>query len=104
MPITLGIPTETTPGEARVALVPEVATKLQKAGAHLVMLRGAGRAAQFPDEAFKDVEFVSDADTVLARADVLLKVQPPVAAEVAQLKSTATLVSFLQPHAQPDLV
>jgi NAD(P) transhydrogenase subunit alpha len=68
------------------------------------MQRGAGRAAQFPDEAFKDVEFVSDADTVLARADVLLKVQPPVVSEIARLKGTATVVSFLQPHAQLDLV
>lgn len=104
MPITLGILTETAPGEARVALVPEVAIKLQKAGAHVLMQRGAGRAAQFPDEAFKDVEFVSDADTVLARADVLLKVQPPVVSEIARLKGTATVVSFLQPHAQLDLV
>ena len=61
MPITLGILTERTPGEARVALVPEIATKLQKTGGRVLMERGAGRAAQFHDEAFKDVEFASDA-------------------------------------------
>jgi NAD(P) transhydrogenase subunit alpha len=104
MPITLGIVTERLPGETRVALVPEVATKLQKAGAYLLMERGAGRAAQFPDEAFKDVEFVNDANAVLALADVLLQVQPPAAADIAKLKPSATLVSFLQPHTQPELV
>jgi len=104
MPITLGILTERTPGEARVALVPEIATKLQKTGVRVLMERGAGRAAQFPDEAFKDVEFASDADAVLARADVVLGVQPPPAADIAKFRAGATLVSFLQPHAQPDLV
>ena len=104
MPTTLGIVTEKTAGEARVALVPEIATKLQKTGVHVLIERGAGHAAQFPDESFKDVELASDADTVLARSDVLLKVQPPTLDEVAKLKSNATLVSYLQPHAQVELV
>src|SRR3974390_990162 len=104
MPVTLGILTERTPGEARVALVPEIATKLQKIGARVVMERGAGRAAQFPDEAFKNVEFVNDAEAVLACADIVLRVQPPTPAEVGRYKAGAILVSYLQPHAQADLV
>jgi len=50
MPITIGVPKETTPGERRVALVPDVAKKLIALGAALCIERGAGAAASFRDE------------------------------------------------------
>jgi NAD(P) transhydrogenase subunit alpha len=74
MTVTLGVLKETSPGENRVALIPEVATKLKAAGARVVVERGAGVTAQFPDEVFKDVEFVDSAQAVLSQADVLLTV------------------------------
>jgi len=104
MTLTLGVPKETLPGECRVALVPEVAAKFVAAGAQLVIERGAGVLAQFPDNVFKDAEFVDGPDAVLNRADILLKVQPPSLEEVAQMKSGATLVCFMYGHLRLDVV
>jgi NAD(P) transhydrogenase subunit alpha len=104
MPVTLGVLKETLPGEQRVALVPEVAGKFKALGARVLIERGAGVLAQFPDAAFKDVEFADSAAQVLAQADVLLKVQPPSLQEVAQLKAHAVVVGFLQPHAQAEMI
>ena len=97
MPITLGVPRETQPGERRVALVPELAAKFAALGATILVERGAGAAAQFPDDLYKNVEF-ADAAQVYARSDVLLKVQPLTLAEVAAMKPGATHLGFMQPH------
>jgi NAD(P) transhydrogenase subunit alpha len=104
MTLILGVLKETVPGECRVALVPEVAAKFVAAGAQLLVQRGAGVLAQFPDNVFKDVEFVDDPSAVLSRADILLKVQPPSLEEVALMKSGATLVSFMYGHLRLDVV
>jgi len=104
MAIILGVPKESTPGESRVALVPEVAAKFAAAGVQVVIEAGAGTAAQFPDAEFKDVEFVGSADAVLSRADLLLKVQPPSLEEIGKLKPGATVVGFMQAHARADMV
>lgn len=98
MPVTIGALKETAPNELRVALVPEVAAKFAAAGAKVVMERGAGESAQFPDALYKEVEFVDSAAQVLARADVLLKVQPPTLAEVAALRDGAVVIGFFQAH------
>lgn len=104
MAITLGVLKETVPGESRVALIPEIAAKFHAAGARVLMEQGAGVTAQFPDAQFKDVEFVDSAATVLARSDVLLKVQPPTLGEIADLKNGAVVIGFLQPHAGRERV
>ncbi len=104
MSITLGVLKETVPGENRVAVVPEVATKFIAAGARVLIERGAGTMAQFPDALFKDVEFADSADAVLARADILLTVQPPTLAVLGKLREGATVIGFLQPHADADRV
>lgn len=104
MSLTVGVLKETVPGECRVALVPEVAAKFIAAGARIVMERGAGVAAQFPDASYQDVEFVDSASAVLSRAGLLLKVQPPTPDEAAQLQSGATLISFIYGHLRPEVV
>lgn len=104
MPLILGVLKESAPGECRVALVPEVAAKFTAAGAQVLMERGAGVLAQFPDASFKDVEWVDTADAVLNRADILLKVQPPTLDEVAQMKTGATLVCFMYGHLRLEVV
>jgi NAD(P) transhydrogenase subunit alpha len=96
--IIIGVPRETTPGESRVALVPEVVAKFAKLGARVVLERGAGDAAKFPDAAYKDVEFVDSAAELYARADLLLRVQPLTPAEVGMMKSGAVHAGFMQPH------
>lgn len=102
MTVTLGVLKETAPGECRVALVPEVAAKFKAAGARILVERDAGTLAQFPDFAFKDAEFADDGQ-VLSTADVILKVQPPTTAEIQQLRSGATLLSFMYPHLHLDM-
>ena len=104
MSITLGVLKETVAGENRVAIVPEIATKFIAAGARVLLEKGAGSAAQFPDSLFMDVEFADSAAAVLARADVLLKVQPPTLGELGQLKEGSIVIGFLQPHADAERV
>jgi NAD(P) transhydrogenase subunit alpha len=101
--VVVGVLTETTPAETRVAVVPEIAAKLKAAGVRVFLERGAGTAAHFPDASFADVEF-GDASAVLASADVLLKVQPPSLAEVNALKKGAVVIGYMQAYARPDLV
>jgi NAD(P) transhydrogenase subunit alpha len=103
MSVVVGVLAETAAKETRVAVVPEIAAKLKAAGARVLMERGAGNAAHFPDNLYADVEF-SDAATILSSADVLLKVQPPSLDEVAALKKGAVVIGFMQAYARPDLV
>jgi NAD(P) transhydrogenase subunit alpha len=104
MPVTIGVLKETVRGENRVAVVPEVATRLAALGARLLIERGAGEAARFPDALYQDAGFADSPAAVLAGADLLLAVQP-LSAELAQgLKPGSTLVGFIAPHAQAALV
>ena len=96
--ILVGVPREMQSGEARVALVPEIAAKFAAAGARLVIERGAGAAAQFPDAGYKNVEILDEAAAVYARADLLLKVQPLTPAEAGLVKSGAVHAGFMQAH------
>ena len=104
MPVTIGVLKETVRGENRVAVSPEVATRLTGQGARVLMERGAGIAARFPDSLYKDATFADGADAVLAASDLLFTVQPPDAGIVARLKAGATVVGFLAPHSQGPLV
>ena len=54
MPIRVGAPKETTPGERRVALVPDVAQRLAKLGVEVLLETGAGSAAHYPDDAYRN--------------------------------------------------
>ncbi|MGE0465995.1 MAG: NAD(P) transhydrogenase subunit alpha [Steroidobacteraceae bacterium] len=104
MAVTIGVLKETARGENRVAVVPEVATRLAALGARLLIERGAGAAARFPDAAYKDAGFADTADAVIAASDLLLAVQPLDPAVAARLKPGSVLLGYLAPHAQPALV
>src|ERR1700722_13240615 len=103
MAVVVGVVTETAPTETRVAVVPEIATKLKAAGVRVLIERGAGAAAHFPDALYADVEF-GDAAAILSSADVILKVQPPSLAEIGAIKKGAVVIGFMQAYARPDLV
>ena len=103
MAVVVGVLKETQPTETRVALVPEIAAKLKAAGVRVLIERGAGTRAHFPDVLYKDAE-LSDAAAILAAADVLLKVQPPTPEEVNALKQGAVVIGFMQAYAKPELV
>jgi H+-translocating NAD(P) transhydrogenase subunit alpha len=104
MPVTIGALRERAPGETRVSIVPEIADKLAKAGARVLMERGAGVAAQFPDDLYRTVEWADSPAAVLAAADVLLCVQPLDLEQIAALKPGAVVIGFLQPYARPEAV
>src|SRR6478752_3525789 len=89
----VGVPKETMPGERRVALVPETIGRLPD-GVEVVVEPGAGSASAFPDEAYTEAG-ATLGDPWLA--EVLVKVAPPSAAEVARLHDGQVLIGFLQP-------
>jgi NAD(P) transhydrogenase subunit alpha len=102
MPVAVAVVRENVAGERRVALTPEVAKKLKSRGAQIVLEAGVGASAYFADAAYADAELSADARSVLARADVLLKVQPPSLDEIAALKEGAVVIGHLQPHLAPE--
>src|SRR5579863_6268224 len=104
MPVTIGGLRERAPGETRVSLVPEIADKFAALGARVLLERGAGVSAQFPDALYKKVEWADSSEAVLAAADVLLTVQPLSVAQIQALKPGAVVIGFMQAHAQPDMV
>ena len=91
----IGVPRETAPGERRVALVPEVVGKLVPAGFEVVVQRGAGEAASFPDAAYEEAGAQVADDW--ADADAVVKVQKPSEDEVGRLRDGQVLIGFLQP-------
>jgi H+-translocating NAD(P) transhydrogenase subunit alpha len=101
MTITIGVVRESVPGERRVALTPDVAKKLKARGAALLIERGAGASASFADAAYQDTE-TADARGVLARSDVLLKVQPPALDEISGLREGTVVIGYLSPHLAPE--
>ncbi|MFL5921680.1 MAG: Re/Si-specific NAD(P)(+) transhydrogenase subunit alpha [Gaiellaceae bacterium] len=92
----IGVPKETAAGERRVALVPEIVAKLAPKGFEVLVERGAGGAASFPDAVYEEAgaRIVDDA---WSEADAVVKVQRPSADEVARLREGQVLIGFLQP-------
>jgi NAD(P) transhydrogenase subunit alpha len=97
MPITVAALRETAAGERRVAITPETAKKLRAKGVRVLLERGAGASAGFPDASYVDGEF-GDAAEVLAQADVLACVLPPDDATVARLRAGSVLIGQLRPY------
>jgi NAD(P) transhydrogenase subunit alpha len=92
----VGVPKETAAGEQRVALVPDVVTRLSGSGFEVVVERGAGEAAAFPDAAYEEAG-AALADGVLGQAEAIAMVQKPTAEQAALLREGDVLIAFLQP-------
>jgi len=93
----IAIPKEVKPGEKRVALVPDIISKLTKAGLEVHIESGAGVAAQFSDDQFAAAGATISNGDVIAGADVVASVAPLEPARMAQLKKGAITISFLSP-------
>ncbi|QAU35652.1 Re/Si-specific NAD(P)(+) transhydrogenase subunit alpha [Janthinobacterium sp. 17J80-10] len=106
MASVIGIPRETYPGEKRVATVPEVVEKLIKLGFTVTVESGAGDAANFSDDAYRaaGAQVVDGAAALWAGADIVFKVRAPDANELALVRAGTTLVSFIWPAQNPDLM
>lgn len=107
----IGVPKEIVPGERRVALSPESCKKLVKVGAEIVVESGAGDASYFSDADYTSSGAVIESSpAVVFGADILLKVQPPVAQpgsgrhEAELLKSGGVFLTTLYPTRNTDAV
>ena len=100
----IAVPREIKPGEKRVALVPDIISKLTKAGLSVVIESNAGLASEYADDQFKDAGAQIKAGDVLAGSDVVLSVQPLTPSQMASLKKGAITISFLSPTTATDSI
>ena len=102
----IGIPREISPGERRVALVPDSVAPLTKAGLTVLVEAGAGQAAFFADADYAKAgaRIVAGAATLYGESDIVVKVQKPTDLEIGLLREGAVLIGFLQPATGAELV
>jgi len=105
-PQRIGVPREIFPGEKRVATVPDVVTKLTKLGFAVVVEQGAGDLADLSDQAYEQAgaSIAPSAAALWSGSDIVFKVRAPTAEEVALMHEGQTLIGFLWPAHNPDLM
>jgi NAD(P) transhydrogenase subunit alpha len=102
----IGVPKETADGEKRVATVPDVVEKLVKLGFTVAVESGAGDAANFADDTYRSAgaEVQPAASDVWATSDIVFKVRAPSPHEVGLLREGGTLIGFIWPAQNPELM
>jgi len=102
----IGVPKETYAGEKRVATTPDVSEQLMKLGFSVAVEAGAGEAASYADKAYAAAgcEIIESTEALWDEADILLKVRAPDTQEVALLRAGQTLISFIWPAQNPELL
>ncbi len=102
----IGVPREIFPGEKRVATVPEAVAKLVKLGFAVSVESGAGDDATISDDAYRaeGATVVPTAAELWATSDIVFKVRPPTADEVALMHEGQTLIGFIWPAQNPALM
>jgi NAD(P) transhydrogenase subunit alpha len=108
----IGIPKEIHPEEKRVAATPETVAWLKKLGFSVAVEAGAGTAAKFSDDAYREegAEVWEDTRALWSESDIILKVRAPEphptlgVHETELLKEGGTLISFIWPAQNPDLL
>jgi NAD(P) transhydrogenase subunit alpha len=110
--VIVGVPKESFPGERRVALVPLVVPTLAKAGIEVVIERGAGAEAGFPDAAYaeKGAKILPDRASVFSQADIITEVlcygsnDRTGRADVPLMRRGQLLIGFLRPFGSKEIV
>ncbi len=100
----ISVPKETRPGENRVALVPDIISKLTRAGFEVIIESGAGVAAQFSDEQFTKAGATVKSGNVISDSDVVASIQPLTPDQMKSLKKGAITISFLSPTTAVDSI
>ena len=101
----IGIPRESQKNENRVAATPKTVELLIKQGFTFIVETNAGTAASFSDQAYQDSGAQIGTDNKLVwQADIIFKVNAPTDSEIGQMKEGATLVSFIWPAQNPQLL
>ncbi len=105
-PQRIGVVREVFPGEKRVATVPDVVEKLIKLGFKVAVESGAGDLANCSDDTYRaaGAEVIDGAANVWSACDIIFKVRGPTADEVALMHRGQTLVSFIWPAQNPELL
>jgi len=102
----IGVPKENFPGEKRVATTPDVVAQLKNLGYDVAIESGAGDAANFSDDAYREAgcEIVSSAADLWKSSDIVMKVRAPDDREVDLMRSGQILISFIWPAQNPELL
>jgi NAD(P) transhydrogenase subunit alpha len=95
---------ENAPAERRVALVPETVPKLMAAGAEVLVEKGAGEAAWFPDSVYAEAgAVIVTAAELFTQADVILTVTRPAPAAIARMRAGQAAFGMLSTLTNPEL-
>jgi len=98
----VGVAKETAPGERRVALVPEAVEKLRAAEVSVLVERGAGAEAWFPDVDYAEAGAkVVTTSAMYSQADVILRIHRPSPAELKLLRPNQVVIGMLAPLLDP---
>ena len=101
----IGIPREIQENENRVAATPNTVELLIKQGFTFLVEKNAGTAASFSDATYKNAGAeISDDSAAILQSDIIFKVNAPTQAEIELIKEGATLVSFIWPAQNPELL
>ena len=100
----IAVAKEIRSGEARVALVPDIISKLTKAGLEVVIEAGAGIASGFPDSEFTAAGATVKSGNVISDADVIASVTALTPDQMKSLKKGALTISFLSPTTSVDSI
>lgn len=112
MGMKIGVPREVHPGERRVAATPETVQQIIKLGFDVAIEAGAGKLANFADEAYAaaGASVIADLRALYAQSDIILKVRAPMRHpatgedETALLHAGQALLSFIWPAQNPALI
>uniref|UniRef100_A0A8V5H414 proton-translocating NAD(P)(+) transhydrogenase n=1 Tax=Melopsittacus undulatus TaxID=13146 RepID=A0A8V5H414_MELUD len=108
--LTVGVPKEIFENEKRVALSPAGVQALAKQGFNVVVESGAGEASKFSDDHYREVGAKIQGTKEVLASDLIIKVRAPIynsalgVHEADLFKTTATLISFIYPAQNPDLL
>lgn len=102
--LTIGVPKEKWTNEKRVAVTPAVTATLVKKGFTVNVEAGAGTGAKFRDDDYAQVGAKIGDDKSAYNSDIVLKVRQPLDTEVNLLRPESTLISFLYPAKNKELI
>lgn len=102
----VGIPSELKEGELRVGATPKTVRRLIKQGFDVAIEKGAGAAANFSDQNYKEAgaTLADTASQIYAESDIILKVQAVTDSEIDMMHEGQVTLSYLYPAQNPDLL
>ena len=104
--MNIAVPRDAHPGETRVSLIPEHVAKLVKAGAEISIESGLGQTLRIVDDQYADAgaAVVSDRNTLIQEADMILRIRKPLPDEVERMKADSIYISLLDPFNERELI